>query len=52
MLRKTYGQASQEAVATKGSSVTYSILDEPSLMRLIHDHDAGNLDKICERLVG
>ncbi len=52
-LRKTYGQSFAGSFSNKKklSDVLHK-LDEPSLTRLIHDHEAGNLDAICrERLV-
>lgn len=52
-LRRTYGQTFAGAFGNKKrlGDVLHK-LDEPSLTRLIHDHEAGNLDAICrERLV-
>jgi hypothetical protein len=52
-LRKTYGQGFAGAHGNKKKlgDVLHK-LDEPSLTRLIHDHEAGNLDAICrEKLV-
>ena len=52
-LRTTYGPSFAKGCADdeKLSDVLHK-LDEPSLTRLIHDHDAGNLEAICrdERL--
>jgi hypothetical protein len=52
-LRKTYGQSFAGSCGSKRKlrDVLHQ-LDEPSLTRLIHDHETGNLDAICrERLV-
>jgi hypothetical protein len=52
-LRKTYGQSFAGGCGNKKKlgDVLHK-LDEPSLTRLIHDHEAGNLETICrERLV-
>ncbi len=52
-LRKTYGESFAGACGNKRKlgDVLHK-LDEPSLTRLIHDHEAGNLDTICrEKLV-
>lgn len=52
-LRKTYGESFAGSFSNKKKlgDVLHK-LDEPSLTRLIHDHEAGNLDAICrERLV-
>jgi hypothetical protein len=53
-LRKTYGQSFAGSYGNKKKlGEVLHKLDEPSLSRLIHDHEAGNLDAICrERLVG
>jgi hypothetical protein len=53
-LRKTYGQSFAGARSNKKKlGDVLQKLDEPSLTRLIHDHEAGNLDAICrERLIG
>jgi hypothetical protein len=45
-LRKTYGQSFAGGNKKKLGDVLQR-LDEPSLIRLIHDHEAGNLDAIC-----
>ncbi len=47
-LRKTYGQSFAGAYGNKKrlGDVLHK-LDEPSLTRLIRDHEAGNLDTIC-----
>ncbi len=47
-LRKTYGAsfAPQCADNDKLSGVLHR-LDEPSLSRVIHDHNAGKLEQIC-----
>jgi len=52
-LRRAYGESFAGAYGNKKKlgDVLHK-LDEPSLTRLIHDHEAGNLDAICrERLV-
>ena len=52
-LRKTYGEnfAGSWSNKKKLRDVLHK-LDEQSLSRLVHDHEAGNLDAICrERLV-
>ncbi len=52
-LRRTYGQNFAGACGNKKKlgDVLHK-LDEPSLTRLIRDHEAGDLDAICrERLV-
>jgi len=53
-LRKTYGQSFAGSHGNKKKlGDVLDKLDEPSLTRLIHDHEAGHLDAICrERLVG
>ena len=53
-LRRTYGQSFAGAWGNKKKlGEVLNKLDEPSLTRLIHDHESGNLDAICrERLVG
>jgi hypothetical protein len=53
-LRKTYGQSFAGSYGNKKKlGEVLHKLDEPSLSRLIHDHEAGDLDAICrERLVG
>jgi hypothetical protein len=47
-LRKTYGRGFAKWCSddAKLSDVLQN-LDETSLSRLIHDHDAGNLDAVC-----
>jgi hypothetical protein len=53
-LRKTYGESFAGSFGNKKKlgDVLHK-LDEPSRTRLIHDHEAGNLDAICrKRLVG
>jgi hypothetical protein len=52
-LRKTYGQSFAGSFSNKKKLAdVLEKLDEPSLTRLIHDHENGNLDAICrERLV-
>ena len=49
-LRKTYGQSFAGSCGNKKKlgDVLHK-LDEPSLTRLIHDHEAGNLDAICRK---
>lgn len=52
-LRKTYGESFAGGCSNKKKlrDVLHQ-LDEPSLTRLLHDHEAGKLDAICrERLV-
>jgi hypothetical protein len=53
-LRKTYGQSFAGACGNKKKlGDVLDKLDEPSLTRLIHDDEAGNLEEICrQRLVG
>jgi len=47
-LRKTYGQSFAGSCGNKRKlGEVLPKLDEPSLTRLIHDHEAGNLDAIC-----
>jgi hypothetical protein len=52
-LRKTYGQSFAGAYGNKKKLRDVLLkLDEPSLTRLVHDHEAGKLDEICrEKLV-
>ena len=47
-LRKTYGESFAGSCSNKKKlgDVLHK-LDEPSLTRLIHDDEAGNLDAIC-----
>ena len=47
-LRKTYGESFAGACGNKKKlgDVLHK-LDEPSVTRLIHDDEAGNLDAIC-----
>jgi hypothetical protein len=46
-------KASRGPAAQKKLGDVLNKLDEPSLTRLIHDHEAGNLDAVCrETLVG
>jgi hypothetical protein len=47
-LRKTYGQSFADGCADdeKLSDVLHK-MDEPSLTKLVHDHDAGRLTEIC-----
>ena len=53
-LRRTYGENFAGACGNKKKlGDVLDKLDEPSLTRLIHDDEAGNLDAICrERFVG
>ena len=53
-LRRTYGENFAGACGNKKKlGDVLDKLDEPSLTRLIHDDEAGNLDTICrERFVG
>jgi hypothetical protein len=53
-LRKTYGESFAGSCSNKKKlGDVLDKLDESSLTRLIHDHEAGKLDAICrERLVG
>jgi hypothetical protein len=47
-LRKTYGKSFADGCADdeKLSDVLHK-MDEPSLTKLVHDHDAGRLTEIC-----
>jgi hypothetical protein len=53
-LRKTYGESFAGTCGNKKKlDDVLNKLDELSLTRLIHDHEAGHLDAVCrERLVG
>jgi hypothetical protein len=49
-LRKTYGTdfAKDCADSEKLSDVLHK-MDEPSLSKLVHDHEAGKLEQICSQ---
>ena len=54
-LRETYGSGfAKDFADDQKLRDVLATLDEPSLTRLIHDHEAGNLEAVCrdERLDG
>lgn len=48
-LRKTYGERFAPGCAeTANLNKVVRKMDEPSLSKLIHDHEAGRLEEICK----